>query len=208
MYAGSTWLPHVNGFRNRADNSAILIAIMCRRFSAALALAFLATPPLRGQRPLLSLCLVQTKPDATAQYDPPPGPWAIELDKLLATQILRTGATLQISLLDASTEKDVLPEARRQQCPYIVELWYHQSHSASGRYAMGDQDSLFSKWNDGDSLSFSLWNGTTGKVIARGMSPIRLVQDQNLRGPNPLVAEPGPCAALSQQIVKHLNKLP
>jgi hypothetical protein len=40
------------------------------------------------------------------------------------------------------------------------------------------------------------------------MSPIRLVQDQNLRGPNPLVAEPAPCAALSQQIVKHLNKLP
>ncbi|MGC1296289.1 MAG: hypothetical protein WA869_14745 [Alloacidobacterium sp.] len=181
---------------------------MCRRFSAALVFALLAASPLQGQHPPLSLCLVQTKPNAAAQYDPPPGPWAIELDKLLATQELRTGAKLQITLLAASTEKDVLPEARRLQCPYIVELWYHQSHPASGRYAMGDEDSLFSQWNDGDSLFFSLWNGDTGKVIARGASPIRLVQDQTVRRSNPLVAEPSPCAALAQQIVKHLNKLP
>jgi len=207
MYAGARG-SRMLWFQEPRDNSAILIAIMCRRFSAALVFALMAAPPLWGQHPPLSLCLVQTKPDAAAQYDPPSGPWAIELDKLLAPQILRTGATLQITLLAASTEKNVLPEARRLQCPYIVELWYRQSHPASGRYAMGDQDSLFSKWNDEDSLLFFLWNGATGKVIARGVSPIRLVQGQNLRGSNPLVAEPAPCAALTQQIVKHLNKLP
>lgn len=30
----------------------------------------------------------------------------------------------QITVLAASAEKDVLPEARRLLCPYIVELWY------------------------------------------------------------------------------------
>ncbi|MGC1299052.1 MAG: hypothetical protein WA869_28845 [Alloacidobacterium sp.] len=177
---------------------------MWRRFSAALVFSLLAASTLPAQRPPLSLCVVQTKPDA-AQYDPSPGPWAIELGKLLATQELRTGAKLQITLLAASIEKDVLPEARRLQCPYIVELWYQQSHSASGRYAMGDEDSLLSQWNDGDSLLFSLWDGAAGKVIARGASPIRLVQDQNVRRSNALVAEQAPCAALTQQIVKHLN---
>lgn len=171
---------------------------MCRRFSAALVFAVLVASPLQGQHPPVSLCLVQTKPDAAAQYDPSAGPWAIKVDKLLTTQKLRSGAPLQITVLAAQTEEDVLPEARRLQCPYVVELWYHQSPLPLGRYVMGDEDSLF----------FSLWNGATGKVIARGASPIRLVQEQNLPRSNPLVAEPTSCAALTQQIVKHLNKLP
>jgi hypothetical protein len=62
--------------------------------------------------------------------------------------------------------------------------------------------------DDGDSLLFSLWNSTTGKVIARGASPIRLIHPGGVRSPDPLVPEPGPCVVLTQQIVKSLNKLP
>lgn len=58
-----------------------------------------------------------------------------------------------------------------------------------------------------DSLLFSLWNGPTGKVIARGASLIRPIRGQD-RLPPSLVSEPFPCTALTQQIMKRLNKLP
>ena len=157
---------------------------LCRRFSAALVFALLAASPLPAQHPPLSLCLVQTKPDTTTQYDPSAGPWAVELDELLSTQKLRSGAPLLIRVLAASAEKDVVPEVRRLQCPYVVQLWYQ----------------AFGSDLTEDSLLFSLWNGTTGKVIAHGASPIRVIgQHPNLRAP---------CAALTQEIMQGLNKLP
>jgi hypothetical protein len=177
----------------------MLRAIMFRRFSAALVFGLLTASPLLAQRSPLTLCLVQTKPDAVTQYTPSAGAWAIELDKLLSAEKLRSGAPLEITVLAASVDKDIPPEVRRLQCPYVVQLSYQQSLSPAWRYA---------KEAYGDSLLFSLWSGPTGKVIARGASPIRLIHGQDRPAPSPLVSEPVPCAAVTQQIMKGLNRLP
>lgn len=172
---------------------------MFRRFSAALVLSLLAASPAIAQRPPLSVCLVQTKPGAATQYDPSAGPWAIELDKLLSAQKLRSGAPLQITVLAASLEKGVQPEVRRLQCPLVIQLSYQHSLAPVTRYAIYDYE---------DSVAFSLWRGSTGEIVAHGTSPIRLIRGQDRPPPSPLVAEPMPCAALTQQIIKRLNKLP
>ncbi len=92
---------------------------MFRRLSAALVFALLAASPLLAQHPPLSLCLVQTKPDAATQYDPSAGSWAIELDKLLSAQKLRSGVPLRITVLAASVEKDVLPGSAACSVPTL-----------------------------------------------------------------------------------------
>ncbi len=173
-----------------------MIAILFRRISAALVLALPVASPLLAQHPPLSLCLVQTKPDAGMQYDPPAGPWAIELYNLLSARKLRSGAPLQIAVLAALTEQDVLPEVRRLQCPWVIQLRYHGSFWPGGRYVGDDEDSLL----------FSLWNGATGKVIANGASLILPVPGQERLYSNALLKVP--CAALTRQIVKSLNRLP
>lgn len=177
-------------------NSAILTTIVFRRFSAALVLALLAASPLLAQHAPLALCLVQTKPDTWIQYDPPAGPWAVELDKALSAQKLSSGAPLEITVLAALTEKDVLPEVRRLQCPWVVQLRYHGSFWPGGRYVGDDEDSIL----------FSLWNGATGKAIADGASLIRPFAVKDRLASNAVLAVP--CAALAQQIMKRLNKLP
>lgn len=177
----------------------MLKTAMFRRFAATLVFALVAASPLLAQHLPLSLCLVQTKPDAETEYDPSAGPWAIELDKLLTAQKLTSGTPLQITVLEALQEKDVLPEVHRLQCPYTVQLWYQRNPWPKGTRRTLD---------DGDSLLFSLWNSTTGKAIAHGASPIRLTHPGGVRSPDPLVPEPGPCVVLTQQIMKSLNKLP
>jgi hypothetical protein len=171
-------------------------AIVYRGCSGALVLALLVASPLLAQHPPLSLCLVQTKPDAGTQYEPPAGPWAIELYNLLSARKLRSGAPLQITVLAALTEKDVLPEVRRLQCPWVVQLRYHGSFWPGGRYVGDDEDTLL----------FSLWNGATGKVIAQGASLIRPVPGQERLYSDALFAVP--CAALARQIMRSLNRLP
>jgi hypothetical protein len=183
----------------RSARYVMLRAIVFRRFSGALVFALVAASPLLAQQPPLSLCLVQTKPDAATQYNPSAGAWAIELDKLLSAQRLRSGAPLQITVLAASVEKDIQPEVRRLHCPYVVKLSYQGGLSPVWRYA---KDAY------GDSLLFSLSNGPSEKIIAQGASPIRLIHGQDRPPPSPLVSEPVPCAAVTQQIMKSLNKLP
>ena len=173
-------------------DSVTLKAIMFQRFSAAFVLVLMAVSPLLAQHPPLSFCLVQTKPDASTQYDPPAGPWAVALYNLLSAQKLRSGAPLRIMVLAAEGEKDVLPEVRRLQCPYVVQLRYHLSVSNGGR-SLGE---------DEDSILFSLWNGASRKVIANGAS---LIPGRNRLPSNSLHAV---CADLTQQIMKGLNKLP
>jgi hypothetical protein len=169
----------------------MLEVIMFQRFSAAFVLVHMAVSPLLAQPPPLSLCLVQTKPNASTQYDPPAGPWAVALYTLLSLQTLRSGAPLLITVLAAESEKDVLPEVRRLQCPYVVQLRYHVSVS-EGRSLVENEDSIL----------FSLWNGASGKVIANGAS---LIPGRNRVSSNSLHAM---CADLTRQIMKSLNKLP
>jgi hypothetical protein len=186
-------LPYPRKFRVAGDTDGVTLkAIMCQRFSVAFVLVLTAVSPLLAQHPSLSFCLAQTKPDAWTQYDPPAGPWAIELYTLLSARKLRSGAPLRITVLAALGEVDVLPEVRRLQCPYVVQLRYHRSITHGGR----------SPGEDEDSVLFSLWNGATGEVIANGAS---LIPGRNRL---PSTSLPAVCADLTQQIMKGLNKLP
>jgi hypothetical protein len=174
----------------------MLKGIVFRRFLAALVLALFTASPLLAQHAPLSLCLVETKPNTWTQYDPPAGPWAAELDKMLSAQKLRSGAPLEITVLAALAEKDVPPEVRRLRCPWVVQLRYHGSFWPGGRYEGDDEDSIL----------FSLWNGATGKTIADGASLIRPFAVKDRLASNAVLA--APCAALTRQIMKRLNKLP
>ena len=195
----------------------VMLEIMFRRFSAVLLFAELATLPLLAQHPPLPLCLVQTKPDASTQYDPSAGPWAMEMYKQLSAQNRTSGVSLHITVLAASTQKDLLPEIHRLQCPWVVQLWYqHDAYldlsqagvSTDGSPAFDPQFAAPPLSHGRDSVLFALWNGSTGKVIARGAAPVRLIQSRPIPPLDSLKVNPKTCAALTQQIIKHLNKLP
>jgi hypothetical protein len=170
----------------------MLKAVMHRR-SAAFALVLLAGSPLLAEHAPLSLCLVQTRPYASIQYDPPAGPWAVEMYDQLSARKLRNGAPLEITVLAAEIEEDVPSEVRRLQCPYVVQLRYHGDIWHGGRSLGADSDSVL----------FTLWKGGTGKAIANGAS---LIPGDD-RHPSK-TAFTAACADLSQQIMKSLNKLP
>ncbi len=187
------------------------------RHLALTVLATLAPSPLLSQPAPLTVCIVQTKPDAATQYEPSAGPWAVEIDKQLSRQKLRSGAPLQLTALAASTEKEVRSEVQRLKCPWVVQLWYQHSPdlnlsqseiSADGDPPFDSQLGSPAPLGHDDSVFFSLWNGATGKVIANGAAPLRLFESQPGLPPNPLRANPTTCRALTQQIIKRLNKLP
>jgi len=163
------------------------------RLSAVFALALLAGSPLFAQHAPLILCLVQTRPYASTQYDPPAGPWAIEMYDLLSERKLRSGGSLRITVLAAEIEEDVPLEVRHLQCPYVVQLRYHASIWHGGR-SFGE---------DADSVLFTLWKGATGKAIANGAS---LIPGEGRHPSKAAFADA--CTNLTQQIMKSLNKLP
>jgi hypothetical protein len=73
----------------------------------------------------------------------------------------------------------------------VLQLWYQLSDQER---PMGDQNSLL----------FSLWNGSTRKVIGRGSG----VATWETFGNSDLVPNPKLYSALARQIVKKLNELP
>jgi hypothetical protein len=171
----------------------VMLKAVMYRLSAAFVLALLDGSPLLAQHAPLSLCLVQTRPYASTQYDPPAGPWAIEMYDLLSARKLRSGAPLHITVLAAAIEEEVPLEVRRLQCPYVVQLRYHGDIWHGGRSLGANSDSVL----------FTLWNGATGKAIANGASLI----PGDERHPSKAMFTAA-CANLTQQIMKSLNKLP
>lgn len=168
---------------------------MLGRFGAAAVLAVLTASPLAAQHAPLSVCLVQTKSDAAIEYDPPAGPWAVAVDTLLDARKLRSGALLRITVLAATTEKDVLPEVRRLPCAWVVQLRDHPSFWPGGRYETDDEDTVL----------FSLWNSATGKVMAQGAALVAPIPGQARFHSSAMYAAPS--AALSRQILQSLNKI-
>ncbi len=158
------------------------------RVLTALSVISVVTPSVFAQPKPISLCIVHTKLQTEPPYEPTAGPYAIGLYEQLAGRRLRDGARLDITVLAATAQQDILPEVRRLQCYYVVQLWHNP--------------------RVGDILFFSLWNGATRKVIAQGASPIRLLLPQDPPPPGPQPVEHDPCADLAQQIVRKLNKLP
>jgi hypothetical protein len=115
----------------------------------------------------------------------------------LASQSLRNGTALHITVLAASMQRDILPEVHRLNCSWVVQLWFHKStdRDAGDSYIpMGDQDSLL----------FTLWNGNTRKVIARGSG----VTSRETYGDASLAPNLTVYSGVAHQILKKLNQLP
>jgi hypothetical protein len=115
----------------------------------------------------------------------------------LASQRLRNGTALHITVLAASMQRDILPEVHRLTCSWVVQLWFHRSTDQGGddnSIPMGDQDSLI----------FTLWKGNTRKVIARGIGAAA----RETFGDASLVPNPTVYSGLAHQILKKLNQLP
>ena len=107
----------------------------------------------------------------------------MDVYKQLSVNRLQNNSRLRITVLEASVQKDILPEVRRLQCEWVVQLWY------------ADSDSMF----------FSLWNGATQEVLTRGAAPLRLTGPTHLS--SPLARPPDPGAVTAQQVLKRLNQL-
>lgn len=182
---------------------------MVRRMLVPLLLA-LAASPLCAQPPPLSLCIVQTLPDQATHYDPSAGPWAIEIDHQLSGR--KRGSSLKLTVLAASLDKDVLPEVRRLQCAWVLQLWYNHSvdfplssagaitsSSAPLNQQLGNPEPIRYK----NSLFFSLWNAGTRKVLGRGSVPLPASPEIAPRGDT----SAAPCAAVAQQALKWLDRI-
>ncbi|UWZ86921.1 hypothetical protein [Occallatibacter riparius] len=138
---------------------------------AALA-AVIPTPNrLFSQPPPTSLCIVDTKPDQAGSYDPPAGPFAIGMYQQLAGQRLRNKAQLNIIVLPASLQRDIVPEVQRLHCSWVLQLWYYQ-HQDNDVFRESEPRGV-----PFDRLVFTLSNGATRKIVESGGGLI------SLRGP-------------------------
>jgi hypothetical protein len=103
--------------------------------------------------------------------------------KQLSGQKLRNGASLKITVLAASVQKDVLPEVRRLECGWVLQLWYQHGDiypwqtgiSEAGAPALGPERNTRNPTGE-DNLFFSLWNAGTRKVIASGAAPLHAAE--------------------------------
>jgi hypothetical protein len=140
-----------------------LLRYFVLRFVLIFEAIFIATiPRLFSQPHIVSLCIVDTRPEQVGPYDPPAGPFAIGMYRQLIGQRLKDGSELNIIVFPATQQRDILPEVRRLNCFWVLQLWYH-------RYEDGD---VFHQTQPrgvhADTLFFTLWNGATGKGIDGG----------------------------------------
>lgn len=153
-----------------------------------------------AQTPSLSLCIVQTKSDQAAQYEPSAGPWAVATYNHLAEKKLRDGSRLAITVLPASVKRDILPEVRRLQCAWVLELSDLSTVSAGGIAPQSPTTGDLAR----ESVFFTLWNRETKKAIAQG-APL---YGSTWRRQIPLSETTDPAAAsIAQQVLASLNKL-
>lgn len=161
----------------------------------------------------IPLCIVQAKPDHATHYDPSAGPWAIEMYNQLTGQKLRGGSPLKITVLPATVQKHILPEVRRLHCDWVVQIWHHDVPDFSASPAGVSSGENFSPLNplqagpgpisNRESLFFSLWNVTTGKVLSTGSTPL------HPRTPidPPDKPDESPCTTFAHQVLKRMNQL-
>lgn len=145
---------------------------------------------LSSQSRAVSLCIVDTKLPQVSLYDPPAGPFATGMYMQLAGRRLKDGSKLNIVVFPASPESAILPEVRRLNCPWVLQLRYHQQR---------DDDvfrETYPRRTGFDSLLYTLWNGSTREIIKSG-SGIVSVGDHLLT----------PYASFGKQILKALNQL-
>ena len=157
---------------------------------ACLAIALATIPHLFSQPHAVSLCIVDTKPFAAGPYDPPAGPFATEMYRWLAGRALKDGSELNITVFPASLQWDILPEVQRLNCSWVLQLWYHRF--ADGN-VFGQTPARGARF---DTLSFTLWNGKTRKIIKSGGGFVSLRE--------PMLT---PYASLCKEILKALTQL-
>lgn len=169
-----------------------MLELVRLRAYAALAIVIVTSPEVLSQMHEPStLCIVDTKSDPLSQYDPSAGPYAIGMYQQLAGRKLQSGAELQITVLPASMQQDVQQEVHRLHCSWVLQLRY-QRRTDGDAFGQPQPRSL-----PFGNLLYTLWNGTTGKVVERGAGFVS--QDK------PYLT---PFAAFRKQILKKLNQMP
>lgn len=168
----------------------ILLRYVMLRFAklpifASLAVVGATNPYLLSQPRTVSLCVVDTRPDRAGPYDPPAGPFAIGMYQQLVGRRLKDGSALHLIVFPASLQPDIVPEVQRLNCSWVLQLWYHPWAE--------DNDARDARF---DRLLFTLWNGSTRKVIESGGGLV------SLRGP-----QLTPYGSFREQILKTLNQL-
>ena len=160
------------------------------RFVFAVLIIVIATDPCLFSQPrTVAICIVDTRPDQVGPYDPPAGPFAIGMYQQFVGRRLKDSSELNIIVLPASLQRDILPEVHRLNCSWVLQLWYR-------RYA--DEDVFGQTQPRGarfDSLLFTLWNGATQKVIESGRGFV------SLREPRLT-----PYASFRKQVLKIVNQ--
>lgn len=169
---------------------AMLVLVKLRAY-AALAVVIVTSSQVSSQRHASSLCIVDTKSDRLSQYDPPAGPYAIGMYQQLAERRLQSGAVLQITVLPASMQQDILQEVHRLHCSLVLQLWY-QLRTDGDVFGKGQPRGL-----PFGNLLYTLWKGTTGEAVERGAGFVSQCK--------PLLT---PYAAFRKQILKKLNQMP
>lgn len=155
----------------------------------ALALAIATNQHLFSQPPTVSLCIVDTRPHQVGPYDPPAGPFAIGMYQQLDGQKLKNGSDLHITVFPASHQPEILPEVRRLDCSWVLQLWYHLYANDD---AFGQSQPRGARF---DTLTFALWNGATQKVVESGGGLVSLREPKFT-----------PYASFSKQILNRLNQ--
>jgi hypothetical protein len=166
---------------------------------------FLGAPNLSAQLVPLRICTVQ--PSEGFGSGPPgtaPGWGGFEAKKLaneLATRKLADGTPIQAVAIVRKTREDSEAEARRQECPYVVELWYHISVDDIDTNSPAFTPSPPQRGNlagDSTEIEYAMSRNDTRKVIARGSAPPAAIHKSGWRDASPYLI-------FANQIVAKLN---
>lgn len=109
----------------------------------------------------------------------------------LAGQRLKGNVQLNITVFPATPQRDIVPEVQRLHCSWVLQLWH---------YERADNDVFRESEPRGvpfDRLVFTVWNGTTQKIVESGGGLV------SLRGPVLT-----PYASFRKQILAALSQQP
>lgn len=166
----------------------------------------LFVPEVSVQTPPLLICTVQ--PAEGFGHAPPGGlpDWggheALELARELSTHHLVDGTPIQATAVIRKTRQESRDEAERRGCPFIVELWWHDSVDRAdvnappgtpstqlpGQVLVGDRTMI----------EYSLSRGGSRKELLGGAAPPAVMYKGGTWSPSPY-------PLFATQILKKLN---
>jgi hypothetical protein len=180
--------------------------MLSRLFWWILCLFLLNAPNISAQPAPLRVCTLQPAEGFGSSVPGAALGWGGYQARALATELstrkLLDGTTILGVAIVQKTRKDSEAEAKRQGCPYIVELWWHESvddvdtNSPAGIPSPKPRGNLM---GDSTVIEYAMSGSDVHRVIARGSAPPGVIYRTGRHTtPYPLFAN---------QIVAKLNRL-